>query len=644
MCNYAKNPYMKGELLMSITVQCCGLELMLILLYFYKSQKKISLGTERAYFRLFCMAFASIVLDILSCFAITNHEAIPSWLVSLSCKTYLVSFMGLAGFILQYIGADIFPIHKTYVKMMIIYGSFALVGAAVVYILPIKYFLDDETGELYTYGPSVTATYTIAGIIFFMVFCMIFRSWNKMAKRRRDGILIGIALMFLAAIIQFLNARLLLVGFSFALCTAVLYLKLENPGYNIDSRTGLFNQNALQLYINQAYSNHTEFSVIEIIYFAKADTKLNVDETLNEVMSYLSSVPGTLAFKGVSNEVFILVRNTARSRIILDKLRSRFEAGWGRGHDIKLDTYWVFVPDPYIVADTNELMNTLRYARQHTSSLTETHCFYVDEALAGVIKEEKHITELIEGALVNGKVEVFYQPIYSTKERRFTAAEALVRIRDDEGNIIPPGRFISIAEHNGMILRIGEEVFRQVCAFISTHDLKALGLHYIEVNLSVIQCAYEPLADDYIRIMKENHVSPDMINLEITESASLETKNMLLRNMRKLLDFGVSFSLDDFGTGQSNLNYIIDMPVDIVKFDREMTNAYFENSRAKYIMDAAMNMIHGMNLDIVSEGVENEEQLKTLEKLNISYIQGFYFSKPLPAREFLSFITERNLK
>ena len=195
-----------------------------------------------------------------------------------------------------------------------------------------------------------------------------------------------------------------------------------------------------------------------------------------------------------------------------------------------------------------------------------------------------------------------------------------------------------------MILRIGEEVFRQVCAFISTHDLKALGLHYIEVNLSVIQCAYEPLADDYIRIMKENHVSPDMINLEITESASLETKNMLLRNMRKLLDFGVSFSLDDFGTGQSNLNYIIDMPVDIVKFDREMTNAYFENSRAKYIMDAAMNMIHGMDLDIVSEGVENEEQLKTLEKLNISYIQGFYFSKPLPAREFLSFITERNLK
>ena len=108
------------------------------------------------------------------------------------------------------------------------------------------------------------------------------------------------------------------------------------------------------------------------------------------------------------------------------------------------------------------------------------------------------------------------------------------------------------------------------------------------------------------------------------------------------MDFGVNFSLDDFGTGQSNLNYIIDMPVEIVKFDREMTNAYFANSKAKYIMDAAMNMIHGMNLDIVIEGVETEEQLHTMEELRVNYIQGFFFSKPLPVMEFTRFIAERN--
>lgn len=628
---------------MSITVQCCGIAVMLIMLYFYRSQKKVSLGTERAYFRLFCMAFFSIVLDILSCFAITNIDTLPPWLTELSCKSYLVSFVGLAGFILQYIGSDIIPVHKRYVKMIIIYSVFGVISAAIVYALPINYFIDREEGTLYTYGQACTATYIFAALTFFAIFFMLFRSWNKIAKRRREGILIGIGIIFIAAIIQFLNAKLLLLGFSFALCMVVLYLKLENPGYNIDSRTGLFNQNAFQLYVSQAYSNKSDFSVIEIIYISNSQSnKMDEDEVLNEVMSYLASVSGTLAFKGVGNEVYIYVKNSARASVTLEKMRRRFEEGWGKNHEVSLNPYWVFVPNPYVIEGTTELMNTLRYARLNIASVTETHCFYVDEALAGVIKEEKHITELIENAIENNKLEVYYQPIYSTKERRFTAAEALVRLRDENDEIVPPGRFIGVAEHNGMILRIGEEVFKQVCRFISTNDLESMGLHYIEVNLSVIQCGYEPLAEDYIRIMKENNVSPNSINLEITESASLETKSVLLRNMRKLLDFGVSFSLDDFGTGQSNLNYIIDMPVAIVKFDKDMTNAYFENSRAKYIMNAAMDMIHGMNLDIVSEGVESEEQLRTLEKLNISYIQGYYFSKPLPSREFLRFIAQRN--
>ncbi len=629
---------------MSITVQCCGIAVMLILLYFYKSQKKVSLGTERAYFRLFCMAFFSIVLDILSCFAITNIETLPSWLTELSCKSYLVSFVGLAGFILQYIGSDIIPIHKQYVKMIIIYSVFGVISAAIVYALPINYFIDREEGTLYTYGQACTATYIFAALTFFAIFFMLFRSWNKTARRRSEGILIGIGIIFIAAVIQFLNAKLLLLGFSFALCMVVLYLKLENPGYNIDSRTGLFNQNAFQLYASQAYTNKSDFSLIEIIYISNSQSnKMDEDEVLNEVMSYLASVPGTLAFKGVGNEVFIYVKHSGKAGAILEKMRRRFDEGWGKNREFPLNPYWVYVPDPYVVEDTTELMNTLRYARLNIASVTETHCFYVDEALAGVIKEEKHITALIENALANGGLEVYYQPIYSTKERRFTAAEALVRLRDENGEIVPPGRFIGVAEHNGMILRIGEEVFKQVCRFISTNDLESMGLHYIEVNLSVIQCGYEPLAEDYIRIMRENNVSPDSINLEITESASLETKSVLLRNMRRLLDFGVSFSLDDFGTGQSNLNYIIDMPVAIVKFDKDMTSAYFENSRAKYIMNAAMNMIHGMNLDIVSEGVESEEQLRTLEKLNISYIQGYYFSKPLPSREFLRFIAQRNI-
>lgn len=189
-----------------------------------------------------------------------------------------------------------------------------------------------------------------------------------------------------------------------------------------------------------------------------------------------------------------------------------------------------------------------------------------------------------------------------------------------------------------MILRLGEIVFEKVCQFIRRYPLEQYGLHYIEVNLSVVQCSYEDLAQDYIRIMKKYEVSPNKINLEITESASTNAKKTLLGNMEELMEYGVKFSLDDFGTGQSNLNYIVEMPVNIVKFDRSMISAYFENGKAKYVMDAAMHMIRGMRLKIVSEGIETKEQYDTMKELGIHYIQGYYFSKPLAVEAFVEFI------
>ena len=112
--------------------------------------------------------------------------------------------------------------------------------------------------------------------------------------------------------------------------------------------------------------------------------------------------------------------------------------------------------------------------------------------------------------------------------------------------------------------------------------------------------------------------------------------------METLLNYGVSFSLDDFGSGESNLNYIVEMPVSIVKFDRGMSQAYFADQKAKFVMEAAMHMIHDLKLKIVSEGVETKEQMEIISRLGIDYIQGYYFSKPLPADAFLTFMEENN--
>ena len=185
-------------------------------------------------------------------------------------------------------------------------------------------------------------------------------------------------------------------------------------------------------------------------------------------------------------------------------------------------------------------------------------------------------------------------------------------------------------------------MFEKVCRFIVQHDIHAMGIEYIECNLSVVQCAYDHLAQDFIAIMEKYHVDANDIVLEITESASITEKKILLDNMNALRKVGVRFALDDFGTGQSNLSYIVDMPIDIVKFDRGMTNAYFDNGKGKPVMDAAMGMIQKLKLEIVSEGIVEKEQLAKLDELGIDYIQGYYFSKPRNAAEFISFIESNN--
>lgn len=142
--------------------------------------------------------------------------------------------------------------------------------------------------------------------------------------------------------------------------------------------------------------------------------------------------------------------------------------------------------------------------------------------------------------------------------------------------------------------------------------------------------------------MNEHGVDPSSINLEITESAPIQTRKIFLKNIQTLLDYGVEFSLDDFGAGESNLNYIVEMPVSIVKFDRGMSQAYFADKKARFVMEAAMHMIHDLKLKIVSEGVETKEQMEIISGLGIDYIQGYYFSKPLSGEEFLQYIAKEN--
>ena len=234
---------------------------------------------------------------------------------------------------------------------------------------------------------------------------------------------------------------------------------------------------------------------------------------------------------------------------------------------------------------------------------------------------------------IGGNIDIYYNP-----EKAFTSAEALVRIRKRDGELLSPGIFIPVAEDNGQILELGERVFEKVCCLLRDTEITKLGIHYIEVNLSVVQCEKADLSERLISIIEKYQIDPGLINLEITETASIRARKILLENMKKLIAYGFTFSLDDFGKGESNLMYVVEMPVSIVKMDYDLSKAFFSSAKAKYVVRAVIGMAHGMNLKVVAEGIETETEVGTMHGEGIDYIQGYYYARPLPELEFLEFI------
>lgn len=624
---------------MNIQIQCCGSVLMLVLLYFYRRQRRIQLNTGKAFWRVFCVTMGCILLDISSVIAITYRDRLPDLLVEFICKSYLVSLVCVGMCALLYVCVEIYPDHLQYRKILWRCLALAFVGAVLIYILPIYYY--NERNVLYTYGPSDEMTYLLAVGFVASNLVLIFRKKNKISPRRREAVQFWMLIWICAALVQFFRNDLLIVGYACALGLMILYLILENPEGNLDRQTGLFSHEALVQYLKQLHSEGRQFSMLSMAFQRPYNRSLEPDQgaiVRTEIIGYLSALSDAIPFKNTEDEIILLFSDEGDAENGFEQLRNRFSKGWGEDSAVSLRPIWMYIPDSSVVSGAEDLLYLMKYIRMNHQELSERDFLRVDEKMVDAMYREKETEQLILRSMEQGKVEVFYQPIYSTQEKRFTSAEALVRIRDENEELVPPGVFIDIAEKNGMILRLGEIVFEKVCRFIREEHPEQYGIHYIEVNLSVVQCAYERLAETYIQIMKKYDINPELINLEITESASLRAKKMLLDNMKVLMDYGVRFSLDDFGTGQSNLNYIVDMPVEIVKFDRDMINAYFENGKAKYVMDAAMHMIHGLELQIVSEGIETKEQYETMDDLGIRYIQGYYFSKPLPEQEFLEFV------
>lgn len=254
------------------------------------------------------------------------------------------------------------------------------------------------------------------------------------------------------------------------------------------------------------------------------------------------------------------------------------------------------------------------------------------------------IEDTVKTALSENRLELYYQPIYSTKKGKYTSAEALIRMKDKDGNFIPPDIFIPIAEKSSLILEIGDFVLEQACRTISEEHLADCGLEYIEINLSMVECLQSNLASKVMGTLKRFGIDSSQINLEITETASDEFNDIVDQNINILNKYGVTFSIDDFGTGYSSFTRILSLKLNIIKLDKSIVQPPFIRSdlNSRLLLENFINIAASTGAKLVAEGVETKEMARGIIDLGCDYIQGYYFQKPVPRAEFVEIMKKNS--
>ncbi len=242
-------------------------------------------------------------------------------------------------------------------------------------------------------------------------------------------------------------------------------------------------------------------------------------------------------------------------------------------------------------------------------------------------------------ALADNEMELHFQPQFSVDGRRLVGAEALVRWRRRDGQLVLPGQFIPVAEDTGLIVQLGDWVLGEACRRAA--ELHAQGHRLlIAINLSAVQMRRPGLADRVAFWLAAYDLPPECLELEVTESVLMDDSDMVATAFARLREMGVALAIDDFGTGYSSLSYLKRFRVDKLKIDRSFVLGLTDGSDGGAITEAIIGMARSLNMQTIAEGVETEEQFGFLARLGCDQIQGYLLARPMPFRDLVTFIGE----
>ena len=311
------------------------------------------------------------------------------------------------------------------------------------------------------------------------------------------------------------------------------------------------------------------------------------------------------------------------------------------GHEVFVTASVGVAMYPHDSQELSTLMRQADAALEYAKRQKSNYCQFYQSDMTVATEEQMRLETWLRYALERDEFEVYYQPQLNLRNGRIEGVEALIRWHHPQGGNISPGLFIPLAEETGLIISIGQWVLETACRQARQWQDMNLGLHHMSVNLSSVQFNQGDLSQQVADILQASNLSPQLLELEITETALIQDANAAIHTLNELKNLGVRLAVDDFGTGYSSLGYLQNLPIDTLKIDNCFVRGVTTARKNQIILKSAIQMGHDLGLCIVAEGVETIDEKSLLESYQCDVAQGYLIGRPMSAQKLQTYLEQR---
>ncbi|MGN0154239.1 MAG: putative bifunctional diguanylate cyclase/phosphodiesterase [Lachnospiraceae bacterium] len=627
----------------NVDFEICAIFFLLLLIIISKARKRLENFQSKMYQIFMIVCFLNICLDVVTCYTDSYYQVVPLWLNYLLNTIFLMVQCAIPIMMCVYVYLKVQQVRESNPYILVIVALPALAAALGVLSSSLThwFFYFDaagyQHGVLHSWLYINAALYAI-GTSIYAVYVHKYIRWSQSVLA-----IVMIIVILLPTIVQFFVPNYMLSGIGTSLTIFIMYLTNENSIVYLDATTGALNRQAfsyhIKLFKKKNFSEQIyvlaldNFKIINEVYGAAGGNELM--RMLVEALQKEYSESSVYRLGG--DKFAVVLKESAENE--LEKIRGVLGRKWNlRDNDIQLSACICLVHS--IHYSEEHIEDAIEYSVEQAKRIGKGQYVEITEKNATEISRRAAIEQAIVSYIEKGTFEVHYQPIFDIKEGKVHSMEALARLQVPEYGYVSPEEFIRIAEKNGTILKIGLLVLEEVCQFYKEYNLEEYGIEFMEVNLSVVQCVQEHIHEDIEGIMKKYGIDFSKINLEITESAAAYSEERLIQNMKKMSQAGISFSLDDYGSGYSNINYLVDLPFSIVKIDKYLVWAAMKNETSRVILENVIAMFKKIHLKVVVEGIEDLQMVRMVTDMGADYLQGYYYSKPLTKEKIMEHLEE----